>query len=334
MNPHSLRKKRGLKFTMRVKNSFLSLIGSVLKADMNSDSDEADIGFLLDESIHAKTPEKKSPSIEEDPAFKKPHGTVRERKSVPISSPGNSEDPIETPSVLEAASPPSKKKKTRNVSAGSLLPAPKKRKHSETVSNPEPAKKGGAKKSKKQEAVEQFVLNTLPALRKNMKQAKIVQSTFKVRDQSHYFAPNSIYIPTFILPLFQFLAKEEIVCSKVADFDGKKFVKTTAGFLHATFIANQALDLEEDDVQYLMRKYGKEWFKIPSKDFVKASSASKYGDKGEFKVTLIGIYEDSFKDEENHELYTINPILRYDPVVAKPVLPAAQREKKEKAVVE
>ncbi len=240
--------------------------------------------------------------------------TVRKRKgspSVEARPEDNGSSPASENKETPAKGGEAKKKKSRT-------PANKRRKAEDTPEDngAKPAS-AGPRKTKKEQALEQFMLSTLPALRKNMKHAKALQSSFKIRDHPEYFAANSSFIPTFILPLFHFLSKEEIICTKVADFDGKKFVKTTAGFTHAAFISNQAVDLTEEDTQYLMKKYGKEWFKIPSKDFVKASSASKYGTKGEFKVTLIGLYEDSFKNDENEEIFTVNPILRYDPVIVK-----------------
>jgi hypothetical protein len=255
----------------------------------------------------------------------KPKAPLRKRKnkktSEDASAEQNSKSPAEASSSPDVSNGPKDK---RRKEPGAVA---KKRKI-DVAPAPDASDKPGAKKSKKDQTLEHFLLDTLPALRKNMKQAKIAQSSFKIRDHNDYFKANSRYIPTFILPLFHFLAKEEINCSKIADFDGKKFVKTDAGFVHASFISHQAVDLTEEDVSYLMRKYGKEWFKIPSKDYVKAVSASKYGDKGEFKVTLIGVYEDSFVNSEGQEILTINPILRYDSCVSK------KKEKETPAVTE
>lgn len=279
---------------------------------------------------------------ERSPASAQPKRTVRKRKKDPVqedvqdlvpsgedksageeegeaheSLVGSSPDPPSTPSVPDASETGRNKK-----------PASKRRKV-EASAETDSSKTAGPKKKKNDVILEQFMMDTLPALRKNMKQAKAAQSSFKIRDHGEYFKTSSKHLATFILPLFQFLGKEEIICSRIADFDGKKFVKTDAGFHHASFIINHALDISDEERDYIMKKYGKEYFKIPSKDYVKAASASKYGDKGEFKVTIIGLYEDSFLDSEGKEVLTINPVLRYDPVRTKPEK-AEKKEKKEK----
>jgi len=173
------------------------------------------------------------------------------------------------------------------------------------------------KLSKKEQAVQDFMLDILPALKKNLKQKKSQSQAFRIRDHGEYFTASSKFIPTYLLGLFHFLGVEEIVCSRYGNFDSKHMVKTSAGFNHASLLINHCDSLGENEISYLMKKFGKEWFKIPSKDGVKASSANRYGDKGDFRVILVGLYEDSFRDSEGAEVFTINPILRYEPVKAK-----------------
>lgn len=273
-----------------------------------------------------------SPTMSPVTSIKRPR-TVSEQKEevVPESIPPPPQDeeelfdeegeassmPLGVASTSDVVDAPEKKK---SKGAG------KKRKREPPSEDGNPKTTGVGKKTKNDILLEDFTIGTLPALRRDMKKAKANQAAFKIKDHSSYFGKTSKHIPTFILPLFHFLGREEIICSRVCDFNGKKFIKTDAGFAHASFIINHALDLTEEEKEYLLRKYGKEYFKIPSKDFVKASSASKYGDKGEFKVVLTGLYEDSFMNDDQIEIATINPILRYESVKPKPTT----GEKKEK----
>lgn len=254
---------------------------------------------------------------------KKTRGKKAATVDIPSESPlSESPSPPESPPVPVVPDETSKEEPK----------TPRANKKRKVASNPEAepglADGAAAKKTKNEAIIEQFMIDTLPALRKNMKKAKIDHVAFKIQNHGNYFKSNSGFLATFILPLFHFLGKEEIICSRVSDFDGKKFVKTEAGFHHASFIINHALDLKDDERDYLMRKYGKEYFKIPSKDYVKAMSACKYGEKGEFKVILTGLYEDSFLNDKAEEIITINPVLRYDPVRPKPE--KKKKEKKEK----
>ena len=268
---------------------------------------------------------------------------IRKRKSSPVQTDVSLAEQEESPEQREKEesicigfppdSTPSPVIPDGNSEKGAKKPTSKRRKITAVAAPVPPKTAGNSKKTKNEALLEQFMIDTLPALRKNMRQAKAIQSSFRIRDHAEFFRPNSPHIATFILPLFHFIGKEEIVCSRLADFNGKKFVKTEAGFLHASFIVNHALDLTDEDKEYVLRKYGKDYFKIPSKDYVKASSAAKYGDKGEFKVTLTGIYEDSFLNDEGKEILTINPVLRYDPVRAKSEK-KEKKEKKEKPVAE
>lgn len=174
--------------------------------------------------------------------------------------------------------------------------------------------KTGSNISKKEKQINDFVLGVLPALKKDLKGRKQSAQAFKIRDHSNYFTPSSNHIATFILPLFHFLGKEEVICHRYGNFNGKHMVKTNSGFERATFLVNNAnIQMSDEEKSFLMSKFGKEWFKIPSKDVMKVNTAHKYGEKGEFKISLIGLYEDSFLDESGHEVFTINPILKYEP---------------------
>lgn len=193
----------------------------------------------------------------------------------------------------------------------------KKRKADDSVPSV-PPKQNTPKLNKKEKAIQQFMLDVLPSLKKTVKQQKSRSNTFRIREYGDtYFKSDSKYVPTYILPLFHFLGTEEITCTRYGNFDGKHMVKTSAGFTHASFLLNHCDELNENERNIVMQKYGKEWFKIPSKDGVKASSAFRYGEKNEFKIILVGIYEDSFITDDKTEVLTINPILRYEPIRAK-----------------
>lgn len=200
---------------------------------------------------------------------------------------------------------------------------PKRRKVSTMAENVEdssqkPIPHSSSKLSKKEKAVNDFMMEILPAMKKTLKQKKANSSPFHIKDHSEYFQASSHFKPTFCLSLFHFLGKNEIHCSRYGNFEGKHLVKTHDGFKHVQLLLSHCDSLSEDECKYLMTRFGKEWYKIPSKDGVKAQSASKYGTRGEFKITLIGLYEDSFYSvDEDKEIKTINPILKYEPLTIK-----------------
>lgn len=173
------------------------------------------------------------------------------------------------------------------------------------------------KKSRKEQAVEDFVLTQLPSLRKELKIRKKNEAAFHIRDPANqiYFSSNSKFTPTFILPLFNFLGKNEVVCSRYGKFQGgnRHMVKTDNGFQHVTLLVGNS-DLTGEESEFLMKKFGTEWFKIPSKDEAKVHAAQASGTRGHFKVILTGMYEDSFLDKAGKKITTINPILRYEPL--------------------
>jgi hypothetical protein len=162
-----------------------------------------------------------------------------------------------------------------------------------------------------------FIANSLPTLKKELSLRK--KEPFHWSDYAHYFKPGSKYIQTFVLPLFHFLETDEIICSRYGCFDGKHMVKTTDGFQRVMLLSKYCTpdELDEQTVLYMTKKYGREWFKIPSKDGFRAKSASAAGHEGLFKVRLLGIFEDSFVDQTSlAPVLCINPILSFEPVLA------------------
>jgi len=171
-------------------------------------------------------------------------------------------------------------------------------------------------KSKKEKALEDFMLIQLPALRKEVKLKKKDQSSFNVRDFPQYFKVGGDFIPTYCLSLFNFLGKNEIVCTQYGVFEkNKHLVKTIEGFNHANLIIGSVGPdvLSPDEAEHMMKRFGREWFKIPAKDAPRVSTAYRFGDNHQFKVVLTGIYEDSFYDDNGDEIFTANPVLRYEP---------------------
>lgn len=199
------------------------------------------------------------------------------------------------------------------------------------------------KKKKKEQAFSQFITDVLPSLKKEMIRKK--KEPFDWDRFSHYFKPDSGYIPTFILPLFRFLLTDEIVCDRYGNFENKHRVKTFAGHKRVMDLSENAdvLELTPEMLHYFARRFGVEWFKIPSKDGFRAKSAAAAGYEGQFKIILTGLYEDSFTDSTTgEEVTTINPTLMYEPVLPPPPKkerkPAAApikkvKEKKEKEVI-
>jgi len=235
-------------------------------------------------------------------------------------------DPVETehhdgvPDVPEKKEEPEKKPKRKRKSKADA-DAPKE--PGVEVSSAPPAKK-----SRKEQILEDFMITQLPALRKEIKLKKKEQAAFNVRDYPQYFKSGGDFTPTYCLSLFGFLGKNEIVCTQYGAFDGNRhMVKTTDGFNHVSLIiaslgASDTLSPEE--MEHMMKRFGREWFKIPAKDAPRVSSAYRFGDGHHFKVVLTGIYEDSFFGENGVEIKTANPVLRYEPVRA-----AAPKQKKE-----
>lgn len=193
-------------------------------------------------------------------------------------------------------------------------------------------------KKKVEKAINQFLSDMLPTLKKEMVKRK--KEPFSWENYQGYFRANSGYLQTYILPLFKFLEKDEIICSRYGLFDNRHMVKTSAGFDHVMFLSKNcdSETLPADVQQYLRQRFGKEWFKIPSKDSHRAKAAANAGHEGCFKVILTGLFEDSFTDTQTGEtVHTINPSLAYEP--CRPPPPKKERsapskKKKKEAVSE
>lgn len=185
-----------------------------------------------------------------------------------------------------------------------------------------------AKKPKKTDTiVEDFVSDILPGLRREMKTRKKTQ--FDIRDYAEYFKPNSEFKGTYILPLFHFLRCNEIVCTRYGLYDGRNMIKTDAGF-NRVVLLSQTVDLSSDERDYIAKRYGREWHKIPAKDGFKASAAHKIGFEGKFKICLLDIYEDEFRDSKTGDIiHTINPVLSFEPV-KEPVAKKPRQPKEKK----
>ena len=227
--------------------------------------------------------------------------------------------PSSPPPVLEVE-PPKRKSK-------------KKKEKIETNSEEESVPPPPAKKSKKTKQIDDFVMTQLPALKKDMKMMKKEGVNFHIQNYADYFKVGSKWKPTYCLRLFNFLQKNEFVCSSYGLFKGKDhMVKTDEGFNHCSFLSSACKDhLTPDENAFMFRRYGYEWFKIPAKDEEKAKQAMRFGDKHFFKCILVNIYEDSFFDKETgNEIFTINPVLHYEPYIA-PIAKPKKEKKKEEA---
>lgn len=216
----------------------------------------------------------------------------------------------------EAAQKTESDSKTLKVQAGGII------KSSTASSN----------KKRTEKAISQFLTDILPALKKEMVKRK--KESFSWEPYLPYFKADSGYIQTFILPLFRFLEKDEIICTRYGLFDNRHMVKTSAGFERVMLLSRHCdeEDFSSDVQQYLTKRFGKEWFKIPSKDGFRAKAAAASGHEGCFKVILTGLFEDSFQDVTTGEtVYTINPSLMYEP--CRPPPPKKEKKKKEDKVV-
>lgn len=203
------------------------------------------------------------------------------------------------------------KEKAVSISAGGVI---------------KPSSANSAKK-RTEKALGQFLSDVLPALKKEMSNRK--KEPFSWENYASYFKPDSKYLATFILPLFKFLEKDEIICTRYGNFDNRHMVKTTAGFDRVMLLSRHCdpEDLTPDVQQYLSQRYGREWFKIPAKDGFRAKAAAASGHEGCFKVVLVGLFEDSFVDSVTGEvILTINPSLMYEPL--RPPPPKKERKAK------
>lgn len=170
-----------------------------------------------------------------------------------------------------------------------------------------------SKKRKAEQGIEMFLKDTLPSLKKEMSKKK--REPFRLDEYNEYFKDSSKIIPTFMLPLFRFVQKTEVVCSRYGCFNGKHMVKCAEGFNRVMLLTKHA-DPEQftpDVQQYCAQRFGKEWFKIPAKDGYRAKAAAAAGHDGLFKVVLTGVFFDSFIDKNSHdEIQTINPVLMFE----------------------
>ena len=206
----------------------------------------------------------------------------------------------------------------------------------ETSASSSSASTAASKKSKKDQLIEDFMITQLPALRKEIKLRKKGETSFNVRDFPQYFKPGSEFVPTYCLALFNFLGKNEITCTQYGVFQGSRhMVKTIDGFNHGNLIISSlgtSDALTADEIEHMMKRFGREWFKIPAKDAPRVSSAYRYGDCHHFKVILTGIYEDSFFEDDGNEVKTANPVLRYEPLRAPPVKTKSKAKTAEETV--
>lgn len=224
--------------------------------------------------------------------------------------------------VEEGAPPKKKAKRNKKVKKGSLGDIAD---VGTVQAAPSSSSKSGPKMSKKTEvAVQQFMQDVLPTLRKEILKKK--PTSFDMSSIQDYFVAGSKVKPTYLLPLFHFLNKNEVVCNRYGVFDGRHMIKTTDGFNHVMTLSKYA-DLSPDETDFITRRFGKEWHKIPAKDQYKVQTAMKTGFNGLFKIILVGVYEDSFRDEDKgEEIFIVNPILKYEPVRA--LKPASEKVEK------
>lgn len=182
------------------------------------------------------------------------------------------------------------------------------------------------KEKVKTKALSQFLSDVLPTLKKEMTRKK--KEVFDFASHAEYFKTDSKYLATYILPLFHFLEKTHVQAVRYGQWDNRHMVKTTAGFDRVMYLCKNADPTQfTSEVQnYCASRYGKEWFKIPSKDGHRAKAAAAAGHNGEFIIHLTGITPDSYIDKDGKEVLTINPILTYEPA-----RPPIVREKKARA---
>lgn len=179
-------------------------------------------------------------------------------------------------------------------------------------------KKKSGKSSKVQKEAELFMADVLPNLRKEMVQKK--RANFDLTSFSDYFHTDSGYVPTFILPLFHFIGKSEVICSRYGAFDKRHCVKTSAGVDKVMWVSRNIdqSNLTEELMAYLNQKYSPEWYKIPSTYAARAKAASLAGFEGKFKTVLTNIYFDNFINREGVKVETINPVLSFEPCLPPP----------------
>lgn len=207
---------------------------------------------------------------------------------------------------------------------------------SSSSSSPSVSSKAIAKtKSKKrtEKAIGQFLSEILPTLKKEMVRRK--KEPFSWSNYEAFLKPDSGYVQTYILPLFKFLEKDEIICSRYGCFENRHMVKTSFGFDRVMTLSRHcdADELTPDVLTYLTQRYGKEWFKIPAKDGFRAKAAAATGHEGCFKIILTDLFEDTFQDVQTGQtIRSINPSLLYEPCRPPPV--KKEREKKPRKVKE
>lgn len=178
------------------------------------------------------------------------------------------------------------------------------------------------KKLRKMEKATQssvFAIGSISEFRKTF-----AKNNKKKEEEIHY---------THILPLFVFLNKTSIVLDGIGEFDGTFKGKTSAGEDFANEIAKlhqyeneEAEDDEEDedmkigltksDVDALLRKYGKKWWKLPKRgnhQYLKRNGdPSAFKGKRKVKVTLVDISANVAVMDDGKGMGFISPVLRYE----------------------
>lgn len=202
-----------------------------------------------------------------------------------------------------------------------------------------PIAKHNKKMKKTEKAIGQFLSDILPNLKKEMVKKK--KEPFSFAGYEAVLKPDSGFVQTYLLPLFKFLEKDEIICSRYGCFENRHMVKTNAGYERVMILSRwcDSEDLTAEVLSFLTQRYGKEWFKIPAKDGFRAKAAASTGFGGCFKVILVGLYEDTFQDKTTGEtIHSINPSLIYEPCRAPPVkkerAPTTAKAKEKKVVEE
>lgn len=200
--------------------------------------------------------------------------------------------------------------------------------------NPIPKKRArGPTKKEQLEVMVSEVKDWLPILKKRAAvDSKAIE--FSVEDLHDYdleFADPDTKC-AYLLPLFHFLNETSVLADAMQEWEQVN-VSIEAGIkkVEEIFKAPSAADMPEDDKDFLRRRFGKRWWKIPKKD--KARVKTLFTTAPLVRISLVGIEANSFRDRQTNEMVQcLMPVMRYEaytPPAPKPRAPRKQKTPKQ-----
>lgn len=120
-------------------------------------------------------------------------------------------------------------------------------------------------------------------------------------------------IKAYCLKYFYFLDKYSVKCERMLDFEDLKVECNEAVDKIAQLKKlPKDVDLKEEDLLLLEKKFGYSMFKIPKKDKKWVQRAIDKSADGTFTMRLVDLEVSAFKNKEGNPVACIFPVLRYE----------------------